>query len=447
MTASAPPSPERIAMYRRRRQYLLEKMLEAGGGIAVLPTAPERPRNNDTFYPYRPDSSFFYLTGFAEPEAVLVLVAADTCRQILFCREKNEERETWEGHRYGPEAAREAFGFDEAHTSGDLTARLPKLLLGQPRLWSPLGQENVWDRRLLAALKSARAEARSGAAAPHVLLDLRDELDEMRVFKDGDEQAVMRRAGDITAAAHCRAMSAARPGKFEYEVEAELLYAFHSAGSRFPAYPSIVASGPNACVLHYVDNDRRMENGDLLLIDAGCELEGYASDITRTFPVNGRFSGPQRDIYQLVLDAQHAARAAIRPGAHWNSPHEAAVQVLAQGMLDLKLLTGSLEAVLEQGAYRRFYMHRTGHWLGMDVHDVGRYMIDKSWRPLLPGMVFTLEPGCYIRPHADVPECFWNIGVRIEDNALVTETGCDYLTDGVPREIADIEALIAASRT
>jgi len=430
------------ASFKTRREHFIQRMQAAGGGIAILPTAPERTRSRDTHYPFRHDSYFHYLTGFDEPEAIVVLIAGDTPRSMLFCREKDEEREIWDGRRWGPQAAREAFGFDEAHPVDLFDAKLPELLVDQPTLWCGLGYDDSWDARIIRALNAVRARTRSGTTAPHSLRDALAELDEMRLIKDASELAIMRRAGELSADAHCRAMRVTRPGRFEYEIEAELLHAFRSAGSQGPAYPSIVASGANACILHYIENHRRMEDGDLLLIDAGCELDGYAADITRTFPVNGRFSGPQRDVYQLVLAAQHAARAEARPGQHWNAPHEAAVEVLAQGMLDLGLLQGSLEAVLESGDYRRFYMHRTGHWLGRDVHDAGEYKQDGEWRDLVPGMVMTIEPGCYIRPADDIPEAFWNIGVRIEDNAVITADGCEYLTDGVPREIDDIEALM-----
>ncbi|AYH42750.1 aminopeptidase P N-terminal domain-containing protein [Azoarcus sp. DN11] len=428
-----------IAPFRARRERLIARMNALGGGIAVVPTAPEHARNRDTHYPFRYDSYFHYLTGFGEPEAVVVLIAGDTPKSILFCREKNEEREIWEGYRHGPDAARTRFGFDETWTVGDLDQRLPDLMAGQPALWCSLGHDNDWDACVLRALNTVRANARAGAIPPHAIRDVRAELDEMRILKDASELAIMRRAGEISGEAHRRAMAATRPGRFEYEIEAELIHHFRRAGSQAPAYPSIVASGANACVLHYIENERRMEDGELLLIDAGCELDGYASDITRTFPVNGRFSGPQRDIYELVLAAQAAAKATIRPGAHWNMPHDAAVEVLARGMLDLKLLSGSLAEVIEQGHYRRFYMHRTGHWLGRDVHDAGEYKLGGDWRPLVPGMVLTVEPGCYIRPAEGVPEAFWNIGVRIEDDALVTDTGCEYLTESAPRSVADIE--------
>jgi Xaa-Pro aminopeptidase len=439
-------SASAIAPFKARRERLLARMAALGGGVAVVPTAPERARNRDTHYPFRFDSYFHYLTGFGEPDAVVVLIAGDEPRSILFCRDKDEEREIWDGYRHGPAAARERFAFDEAWPIGELDSRLADLLSNQPTLWCGLGYDADWDARITRALNAVRANARSGAVPPHAIRDVRAELDEMRLFKDESELAIMRRAGAISGHAHRRAMAATRPGRYEYEIEAELLHAFRSAGSQSPAYPSIVASGPNACVLHYVDNDRQLADGDLLLIDAGCELDGYASDITRSFPVNGRFSGPQRDIYELVLAAQSAAKAAIAPGASWNAPHDAAVRVLAAGLIDLKLLSGSLDAVIEQGDFRRFYMHRTGHWLGRDVHDAGDYKRDGEWRSLEPGMVLTVEPGCYIRPAADVPEAFWNIGVRIEDDAVVTDGGCEFITDAAPRSVAEIEAVMREAR-
>jgi Xaa-Pro aminopeptidase len=420
-------------------------MLAQGGGVAIVPTAPERERNHGTTYPYRADSQFLYLSGFREPEAVLVLVADEKPHQFLFCRNKDEEQEIWTGYRHGPAAAAERFGFDAAWPIEDFERKLPELLANQPALWTTLAEESPWDTRILAALKAARANVRAGNFAPHSVHEVAAILDEMRLIKDETEIALMRRAGEISAAAHCQAMRTTRPERFEYEIEAELLHHFRAGGCQFPAYPSIVASGPGACVLHYVDNERRMHDGELLLIDAGGELDGYASDITRTFPVNGRFSGPQRDLYQLVLNANHAARAAIHPGNDWNAPHAAAVATLTQGFIDLGLLTGQAADLIETDAYRRFYMHRTGHWLGLDVHDVGQPKVDGKWRPFVPGMVLTVEPGCYIRPADDVPEAFWNIGIRIEDNALLTPEGCEYLTDGVPREIDEIEALMGQS--
>jgi Xaa-Pro aminopeptidase len=427
------------SVYARRRARLAARL---GNGVAIVPTAPECLRNRDAHYPYRYDSYFYYLTGFREPEAVLVLVGGETPRSMLFCREKNAEREIWDGFRYGPEAAREAFAFDEACSITELDARMPDLLADRPAVQVHLGSDPLWDGRVLGWVNAVRGRARSGVAAPGDLRDVRVLLDEMRLIKDGHEVALMRRAGDISAAAHRLAMQAARPGVAEYAVEAVLQHEFRRCGAQAPAYTPIVAGGVNACVLHYVENNAILADGDLLLIDAGCELDGYASDITRTFPVNGRFSGPQRDVYELVLAAQAAAIAVVKPGAHWNAPHDAAVAVLAQGFIDLKLLCGTLDAVLEQETYKQFYMHRTGHWLGLDVHDAGEYKTGGEWRELQPGMVLTVEPGCYIRPGPGVPEAFAHIGIRIEDDALVTDGGCEILSAAAPKSVADIEALM-----
>jgi Xaa-Pro aminopeptidase len=428
-----------VNLYRGRRQRLAEQM---GRGVAVLSTAPERLRNRDAHYPFRFDSYFYYLTGFDEPEAVLVLIAGDEVRSLLFCRDKHEEREIWDGLRYGPEAAREAFGFDEAHSNTKLDEMLPKLLADQPAMFCDVGDNGDWDARLIQWLNAVRAQVRTGISAPSEIRDIRKLLDEMRLIKDAHELDIMRRAARISANAHRRAMRHARPGLHEYNIEAELLHEFRSHGAQAPAYTPIVAGGANACVLHYVANAAPLKDGELLLIDAGCELDGYASDITRTFPVNGRFSGPQRDVYELVLAAQAAAIAKVSPGNAWQDPHDAAVRVLAQGFVDLGLLQGSVDGLIESGDFRRFYMHRTGHWLGMDVHDCGEYKREGRWRALAPGMVLTVEPGCYIRPGEDVPEQFWNIGVRIEDDAAVTTDGCEILTSQAPKTIADIEALM-----
>lgn len=440
--------------YLSRRLRLADQMRARGGGIAVLATAPEVIRNRDAHYPYRSDSYFHYLTGFPEPEAVVVIVAdADTTRSLLFCREKNEEREIWDGFRFGPEAARERFGFDEAAPFTSLDEAMPKLLADRPAVYQPLAAGAETDARLHRWLESVRGQARAGVSAPTAAHDLRALLDEMRLVKDAHEIEVMRRAAAISARAHVRAMQATAPGRREYEVEAELLHEFRRSGSAFPAYGSIVAGGRNACVLHYRENDAVLRDGDLLLIDAGCELDGYASDITRTFPVGGRFSGPQREIYDIVLASQAAAIAETRPGRRFMDPHDAAVRVLAQGMIDCGLLQGSLDGVLESGGYRRFYMHRTGHWLGMDVHDCGGYREpgeaaasggEKPWRVLRPGMVLTVEPGMYVRAADDVPAAFHDIGVRIEDDAVVTEEGCEIITSGVPKSASDIEALMRA---
>jgi len=410
-------------------------------GVAVLPTAPERVRSRDTHFPYRFDSHFYYLTGFPEPEAVLVVVAGEKPRSLLFCRDKNVERELWEGFRFGPEAARERFGLDEAHPISALDAKLAELLADQAALWYPVGADAAWDARAMAWLNAVRANARAGVHAPDRVQDIRAVLDEMRLVKDAHEIGLMRRAAAITATAHRRAMRAARPGRYEYQLEAELLHEFRASGAQFPAYWPIVAGGGNACVLHYVANDAELRDGDLVLIDAGCELSGYASDLTRTFPVGTRFSGPQREVYELVLAAQAAAIAAVRAGRLWNDPHDAAVRVLAQGLLDLKLLAGSLAEALEKESYKRFYMHRTGHWLGLDVHDAGEYKRGGEWRALAPGNALTVEPGLYIRAAGDVPERFHGIGVRIEDDVVVTAEGCEVLTAAAPKAVADIEAL------
>ncbi|MGQ0544723.1 MAG: aminopeptidase P N-terminal domain-containing protein [Betaproteobacteria bacterium] len=434
---------EEISVYRARRERLARAI---GEGVALVPTAPERARNRDSHYPYRFDSYFYYLTGFTEPEAALVVVGGAAPKTLLFCRERSAEREIWDGFRHGPEGARERFGLDEAQPIGALDEAMGAILEDRPALCYPIGADAEWDARVLRWLTAVRARARAGVAAPERLHDVRATLDEMRLVKDAHEVALMRRAAGIAAAAHRRAMQSARPGRNEYEIEAELLYEFRRSGAQFPAYSPIVAGGANACVLHYVFNNSPLRDGELLLIDAGCELDGYASDITRTFPVNGRFGGAQREVYELVLAAQGAAMQAVRPGRAWIEPHDAAVRVLAQGMLDLGLLKGSLDTVLEKELYKRFYMHRTGHWLGLDVHDAGEYKREGNWRPLAPGMALTVEPGLYIRAAADVPERLHDIGVRIEDDVLVREGGCEVLTAEAPKRIDDIEALMRDAR-
>lgn len=429
------------SIYAQRRAKLIEQMQ---AGVAVIPTAAERVRNRDAHYPYRFDSYFYYLSGFTEPGAALVLMGGKKSRSILFCRDKDPEREVWDGYRCGPEGARERFGFDESHSLTKLDELMPNLLADQPVLHYAMGTDEQWDARIVGWLNSVRSQARSGVTAPAEIKDVRRILDEMRIIKGEHELALMRRAAQISTGAHCRAMRATRPGKKEFEIEAELIHEFRRHGAQAPAYMPIVAGGANACVLHYVENSATLKDGDLLLIDAGCELDGYASDITRTFPVNGRFRGPQKDVYQMVLAAQAAAIAAVKPGNAWDQPHDVALKVLAQGMIDLGLCKGSLDKVLESGDYKRFYMHRTGHWLGLDVHDAGDYKRDGKWRELKPGMVLTVEPGCYVRPAQDVPEKLWNIGVRIEDDVLVTAKGQEVLTSAAPKKIEDIEKLMQA---
>ena len=425
-----------IKHYQQRRARLIESMRQ---GVAIIPTAPESVRNRDSHYPYRFDSYFYYLTGFIEPESLLVLVAGDAPQSILFCRDKNIEREIWEGYRYGPEMAREAFRLDAAYSFQSLDEMMPKLLADQPAVFYAMGADPAWDARVVGWLNSVREQSRSGVSAPQEIRDVRVLLDEMRLIKGAEELAVMRRAAEISTGAHRRAMQKTQAGKYEYEIEAELLHDFRRFGAQSPAYTSIVAGGANACVLHYIENKAPLQDGDLLLIDAGCEMDGYAADITRTFPVNGKFSAAQKDIYEMVLTAQAAAIAVAKPGNAWDAPHEAALRVLATGMIDFGLVQGSVDAVLASGDYKRFYMHRTGHWLGLDVHDVGEYKRDGHWRTLQPGMTLTVEPGCYIRPADDVPQAFWNIGVRIEDDVLVTETGNEVLTHAAPKTVQEIE--------
>jgi Xaa-Pro aminopeptidase len=437
--------------YAARRARLAQAMQP--GAVAVLPTAPEVPRNSDSDYPYRHDSYFYYLTGFTEPEALLVLVAASgdkPARSILFCREKNIEREIWDGYRHGPAGAKEAFGFDEAYPIGELDAQMARLLADVPALYYALGASAALDAQVAGWLKAVRAQARAGVTAPSTTHNLLALLDEMRLLKDERELATMLRAATISGQAHARAMLASVPGVYEYEIEAELLYEFRRNGAQFPAYTPIVAAGANACVLHYNANNAQARDGDLVLIDAGCELDGYASDITRTYPVNGRFSGPQRTLYELVLAAQSAALGAVAPGRPYTDIHEAALRVLAGGMLDLGLLDkakyGSAENAIAERAHLQFYMHGTGHWLGMDVHDVGAYkdvaQEGKPARRLMPGMVLTVEPGIYVRPAEGVPEQFWNIGIRIEDDVVVTGDGHRVLSGTAPRQVAEIEELM-----
>lgn len=422
-----------------RREQLANSM---GSGVAILRAAPERIRNRDANHPYRFNSYFHYLSGFPETDAILVVVVGSTPKTILFCLDKDLEREVWDGYRYGPEQARDVFGLDETYSITQADEILPKLLADQAALFYELGGDPLSDSKVIGWLNQVRALGRSGVTAPDQIHDIRSILDEMRVVKDASEIETMRRAATISAQGHVRAMQLTQPGLMEYEVEAELLHEFRRNGAQSPAYTSIVAGGANACVLHYVSNDAVLNDGELLLIDAGCELDGYASDITRTFPVNGKFSGPQRDVYELVLAAQAAAIEKVKPGNEWEDPHRAALQILVQGMLDLGLCNGTPDSVIESGDYKKFYMHRTGHWLGMDVHDVGDYKRDGEWRKLEAGMTLTVEPGCYIRPDEKVPEQFWNIGIRIEDDALVTDDGCDIITAGVSKSVAEIEAVM-----
>ncbi len=429
-----------VKVFEQRRRELMAHM---GGGIAIVPTAPVRTRNRDVEYPYRPDSDFYYLTHFPEPEAVAVLVPGRAHGEyILFCRERNPEKEIWDGKRAGVEGAREVYGADDAFPITDIDEILPGLLENREKVFYSMGRYSAFDQRLINWVNEVRGKSRNGVHAPGEFVDLNHILHEMRLIKRPEELKLMRRACKVAAAAHRRAMQACRPGLMEYEVEAELLYEFKKGGASFPAYPPIVGGGANGCILHYTENNAELKDGDLLLIDAGAEIDGYASDITRTFPVNGRFSGAQRAVYEIVLSAQLAAIEQVRPGKHWNEPHETAVRVLTQGLKDLGLLKGEVDGHIENGDYKRFYMHRTGHWLGMDVHDVGDYKVAEDWRLLEPGMVLTVEPGLYIGAGTDIPENLRHTGIRIEDDVVVTREGCEVLSREAPKSIDEIEALM-----
>ena len=424
-----------------RRRDVMQHM---GSGVAIIPTAPVQVRNRDVDYLFRPDSDFFYLTHFPEPEAVMVLVPERPQGEyILFCRERDPEKEIWDGYRAGLEGACEQYGADDAFPIDDIDEILPGLLENRDKVFCNIGRYPEFDKRLMGWVNDVRAKSRNGVHAPGEFVDLDHIVHEMRLFKRADEVRTMRRAAKISAQAHVRAMHVCKPGMYEYQIEAELLHEFRRSGSQYPAYPPIVGSGANGCILHYIENDAQMKKGDLLLIDAGCELDGYASDITRTFPVSGRFSAEQKAIYEIVLAAQHAAIEQVKPGKHWNDPHEAAVKVLVDGLLDLKLLKGKAQDVIEKQEYRKFYMHRTGHWLGMDVHDVGDYKIDGIWRLLEPGLTMTVEPGLYIAAgQKGINDRWWNIGIRIEDDVLVTKDGCEVLSIDAPKAIDDIETLM-----
>ena len=463
MNLSTPAS-----VYAQRRAQLAARI--GPQGVAIVPTAPEQQRNRDADFLYRPDSYFYYLCGFTEPNAWLVIRGDG--QSTLFCAPKDAEREIWDGYRLGPQEAPAQLGLQAAYSNAELDAKLPGLLDGREAVWYPFATHKGLETRIDGWLSKVRARVRYGTLCPEQQRDLCGPLDEMRLVKDTHEQATMRRAAQISAGGHIRAMQLSskmlREGQTvrEYHLDAELLHEFRRHGSQAPAYGSIVAAGANACVLHYRADAGLVQSGELVLIDAGCELDGYASDITRTFPANGTFSGPQRALYELVLASQEAAIAATRAGARFTDPHEATVNVLAQGMLDLGLLdknkVGTLQDVIEKRAYFQFYMHRTGHWLGMDVHDCGGYLepseigntserkdaltgetiIDRPARILQAGMVLTIEPGIYVRPADGVPAQFHNIGIRIEDDAIVTATGCELISRGVPVTVAEIEALM-----
>ena len=440
--------------FQHRRAQLLAQMQP--GGIALLSTAPTVNRNADAEYPYRQDSYFYYLSGFLEPRAIIMLYRGwddkDT-KQILFCQERHAEKELWEGRLWGPAAAAKEFLFDHAFSIHQFADKVQKYLGHASTIYYPVGLHAHFDNTLQQLLNELRTQTRKGLKAPHQLIDLRFLLDEMRLFKDAEEIDAMQQAANISGKAHQRLMQMTRPGLREYQLEAELLHHFYNEGAQAVAYNSIVASGANACILHYRAGGSVLQDNELVLVDAGCEYRSYASDITRTFPVNGRFNAAQARLYQLVLDAQLAAIAAVKDGNAFDDPHQIALKILAEGMLEFNLLqkneVGKLEDVLENGAYKRFYMHRTSHWLGLDVHDVGRYheldhhqQLSKQSRILQKGMVLTVEPGIYIRPAEDIAPEYWNIGIRIEDDVLVTDKEPTVLSAHAPKTIADIEAMM-----
>ncbi len=432
------------ADFARRRARLLAQM--EPNSIAIVHAGFPPVRNRDVEHLHRPDSDFLYLTGFPEAHAIAVLLPGRPQGQyVLFCAEKDPEKEIWNGLRVGPEQACAEYGADDAFPLSDIDDIMPGLIEGRSRVYHALGKDAKFDRRVLDWVNLIRARVRNGSQPPGEFVSLEHLLHEMRLFKDSGEIRLMRHAAQISARAHVNAMQACAPGGNEYELEAELLYEFGRSGARFPAYPPIVGSGANGCILHYTENCARLKRGDLVLIDAGCEFDCYASDITRTFPVSGRFSRTQRALYEIVLEAQAAAIEQVRPGRHWNEPHEAAVAVLADGLRALGLLKGSLNRILRDESYRPFYMHRTGHWLGMDVHDVGEYKLGGEWRELEPGMVLTVEPGLYVAPgQKGVASRYQGIGIRIEDDVLVTADGCDVLSRDAPKTVADVHAVMAA---
>jgi Xaa-Pro aminopeptidase len=430
----------------RRRKRLMD-MIDAGG-IAIQPTAPERVRNRDVYFPHRPDSDFFYLTGFAEPEAIAVMVPDRPQGEfLLFCRERDELAETWHGRRAGLDGACELYGADDAFPISDLDDILPGLLENKERIYYTMGRYPDFDQRLVGWITQVTDMGRAGVHAPDQFVSLGHLLHESRLYKSHQEIKAMRRSAAIAAEAHRRAMSVCRPGMYEYQIEAELVHTFMQKGARSPAYPSIVGSGANSCILHYVENQDQLKDGDLLLIDAGAEYDCYASDITRTFQVNGHFSKEQAAVYEIVLEAQLAAIAAVQPGNTWNMPHEAAVEVITRGLVDLGIMKGRVAKLIRDEAYRPYYMHKTGHWLGMDVHDVGDYKVHDDWRTFEPGMVTTVEPGIYLaQTIKGLPKRWWNIGIRIEDDVLVTKTGHEVLSANAPKLIDDIESLMHQER-
>ena len=425
---------------RRRRRALLRTM--GDNSIALIPAARERTRSRDTEFRYRADSNMLYLSGFDEPEALMVLIPNRKAGQyIMFCRERDELKETWQGRRLGVDDAPEVLGADDAFPISDIDEILPGLMENKQTIFHTLGKDQQFDTQVLGWLNAARSSKSRKGGDPDGFISLDYHVFEMRLFKSRAELALIKRATKLSASAHCRVMKAAKPGMLEYELEAELVAQYKSKGAEHAFLP-IVGSGVNGCILHYTENSDRINDGELVLVDSGAELNYYAGDITRTFPVNGTFSEAQKTLYNIVLDAQLAAIDATRPGNHWNVPHEAAVKVLTQGLREIGVLKGKLSQLLKDEAYKPYYMHRTGHWLGMDVHDVGDYRIDGQWRELEPGMVITVEPGLYLGNSRKIPKAYRNIGIRIEDDVVVTKKGCDVLSGDVPKTVSEIEAFM-----
>ncbi|MEN8177132.1 MAG: Xaa-Pro aminopeptidase [Pseudomonadota bacterium] len=430
--------------FKRRRRELMRMM--GPGSIAILPTAPLLIRNRDVHYPYRPDSDFFYLTGYPEPEAILVLIPGrKQAEYILFNRERDPKMEQWDGARAGQEGAVEDYDADDAFPIGDLDDILPRMIEQCERVFYAMGCNPDLDKRLSEWINHIRCESSSGAQGPAEIIALDHYVHEMRLFKSRSELKVMRQAARISALAHKRVMQACAADVWEYQLEGEFINSCAHQGARYQAYPPIVGGGGNACVLHYIDNRDKLQDGDMLLIDAGCEMECYASDITRTYPVNGVFTEPQRQLYELVLAAQEAAISKVRPGNHWNDPHDAAVRTMTRGLVKLGILKGSAPKLVRDEKYKKFFPHRTGHWIGMDVHDVGDYKVDGAWRLLEPGMALTVEPGLYIQAGTrGVAKKWWNIGIRIEDDILVTKDGCEVLSKNIAKSVGEIEAIMAS---
>lgn len=436
--------PARVSKpeFKRRRTELMALM--ETGSIAILPSANLVTRNNDVEYQFRQDSDFYYLTGFDEPDAVFVLVPGREHGEcILFCRERDPAQEQWHGKITGPERAMQLYGIDDAFPISDIDDILPGLIEGRSKLYYAMGAQKEFDARVIGWVNTISQNPQRGTKPPGEFVQLGQYLHELRLFKSKAELAVMRKAAEITGCGHKKLLEVVTPGMFEYELEAELQYAFIKGGAKAPAYPSIVGSGNNGCILHYISNREQIRKGDLVLVDAGAEYEFYAADVTRTFPASGKFSAAQKDLYNIVLRAQEAAIAAIKPGNNWAEPHDAAVEVITAGLIELGLLDGDVDELIEAEAYKPFFMHKTGHWLGIDVHDVGEYRLDDTWREFEPGMVMTVEPGIYVEENLDVPAKYKGIGIRIEDNVLVTKTGHEVLTEDIPKTVEEIESYMA----